>query len=42
MESREESPPNLMSQDETSQDPIDIIEEIEVEVLTVDGICGVY
>jgi mycofactocin precursor len=28
--------------EELSNEPVDILEEVEVEDLTVDGICGVY
>jgi mycofactocin precursor len=33
---------SVLSQDEACQGLTDILEEIEVEDLTVDGICGVY
>jgi mycofactocin precursor len=42
MESREEKELKQVNEKEVKNDLQDIIEEIEVEDLTVDGICGVY
>jgi mycofactocin precursor len=38
----EEKDLQARSEEQTARETKDIIEEIEVEDLTVDGICGVY
>ena len=38
----EEKDKKLVSEEQAAAETKDILEEIEVEDLTVDGICGVY
>ena len=42
MKNEELSEPKAGNKKETGEKIADIVEEIEVEDLTVDGICGVY
>jgi mycofactocin precursor len=42
MKKRQENEPKAMNEREAKRETTDILEEIEVEDLTVDGICGVY
>ena len=38
----QEKEAKVVGQEEVRDESVDILEEIEVEDLTVDGICGVY
>jgi mycofactocin precursor len=42
MKKRQENEPKATNEKEVKAGTMDILEEIEVEDLTVDGICGVY
>ncbi len=42
MKKGQENEPKGMNEREAKRETTDILEEIEVEDLTVDGICGVY
>lgn len=42
MKGSEKKELELKNEEEAKKEPQDILEEIEVEDLTVDGICGVY
>jgi mycofactocin precursor len=42
MKEREKKDSKVNKEKESKKENLDILEEIEVEDLTVDGICGVY
>jgi mycofactocin precursor len=42
MKKTQEEEPRATNEREANMESTDIIEEIEIEDLTVDGICGVY